>query len=345
VSGNLRDYWTFFAEDSARTSGTELYPRFARGVGNDDELKSIASHVKAGQPQANILFGAVHFLLLRGAEHPLRKFYASLGGTAQAADEDPFPLFRDFVLTHRGEIAPLVRTRVTNTNEVGRSALLHAGFRAVAAEAGAPLNLVEIGPSAGLNLIWDRYGVRYMKDGAVVAAIAPDAKLVLDCEARGDVLPPTGPAPKVGSRLGLELNPVDLGNRDDRDWLRALVWPDDVARLRRLEKALELFAEAKPEIRAGDALALLPDALAAIPRDGVACVYHTIALYQFSREMKEALDAILTIAGLRRPVHRLSFEPDGTEYRLSLIGYHDGVRTERVLANSHPHGRWIEWRA
>ncbi len=345
MSDKAFDYWAFFAADSARTSGNELYPRLSRGVGSDDELKALAANVRNGQPMANILFAAVHFLLLRGADHPLKRFYASVGGTARAADEDPFPEFKDFVLSHRVEIEPLIRTRVTNTNEVGRSALLHPGFRALAAEAGAPLHLVEIGPSAGLNLIWDRYGASYLRDGAVVAEIAPQAKLVLDCEARGALLPPTGPTPNVAGRIGLELNPVDLDDRNDRDWLRALVWPDDTARLARLGRALALFAQSKPEIRAGDALALLPDALAEIPPDGVACVYHTIALYQFSREMKEALDDILTVAGLRRPVWRLAFEYDGKEYLLSLISYRDGLREARVLANSHPHGRWIEWRA
>ncbi len=338
------DYWTFFAADAARTSGTQLYARLSAGVGGDAELREFASHVKKGQPKANVLLGAVHFLLLRGAEHPLRNFYPSCGGTLRAEEEDPFPLFRDFVLAHKDQIAPMIRTRVTNTNEVGRSALLHPGFRALATEAGAPLHIVEIGPSAGLNLIWDRYGVCYTKEGQVAASIAPEAKLVLDCELRGAQLPPTGPSPKVASRVGLELNPVDLSSIDDKDWLRALVWPDDVARLQRLDKAIALYDEGRPEIRAGDALALLPDALAEIPANETACVFHTIALYQFSGEMKEALEAILTVAGVRRPVWRLSFEYDGSDYAVTLICYADGQREEKLLALAQPHGRWIDWR-
>ena len=58
----------------------------------------------------------------------------------------------------------------------------------------------------------------------------------------------------------------------------------------------------------GDALALLPDALAAVPPREAVCVYHTIAVYQFSAEMKQALDAMLAVAGLRRPVWHLAFE-------------------------------------
>jgi hypothetical protein len=285
----------------------------------------------------------VHFLLLRGADDRLKRFYATAGGSGAPEGEDPFPHFKAFVHKHYDEIEPLIRTRVTNTNEVGRSALLHPAFRTIGAETDAPLSLIEVGPSAGLNLIWDWYGVRYTKDGATAASINDAASLIIDCELRGAALPPTGPVPQVGGRVGLELNPVDLSNADDRDWLRALIWPDQVSRLERLDRAIALFAQHKPDIRAGDALALLPDALAAVPRDQAAVVYHTIAVYQFSKEMREALESILTVAGLRRPVWRVSFEYDGQLYILSLIRYRDGTREETRLASCHPHGTWMEW--
>ncbi len=344
MSDKPLDYWTFFIEDAVRI-GSPLYARLATGIRDDDEdLKALAARARKGQPHANMILGAVHFLLLRGADHPLRNHYPDLGGKAPQG-EDPFPLFQDFVRVHRDAVAHLIETRVTNTNEVGRSSVLHAGFRAVARETDAPLHLIEIGPSAGLNMIWDRYGVRYSRTGEIAAAIRPDAPLVIDCELRGDHLPPFDVAPKVGGRVGLELNPVDLSNADDRDWLRALMWPDQVARMRRLERAIELFAQERPEIRSGNALDLLPDALAEVPPDGIACVYHTIAVYQFSTAMKEALENILIVAGLRRPVLRLAFEFDGKECGASRIRYHDGVRDEKMLANAHPHGAWIEWLA
>ena len=343
VSDKPFDYWAFFVED-AKKVGSPLYTRFAEGIRDDEDLKALASRARKGQPPANMILGAVHFLLLRGAEHPLRRHYLDLGGDAPPG-EDPFPLLKDFVGLHRDAIAHLIETRVTNTNEVGRSVVLHAGFRALTEATGAPLHLVEIGPSAGLNMIWDRYGVRYLKDGAAAAFVSPDAKLVIDCELRGERMPPLHAAPDVRARVGLELNPVDLANDDDRDWLRALMWPDQVARMRRLERAIELFAAEHPRILSGDALDLLPEALAGIPLDHVACVYHTIAVYQFSHDMKEALENILIVAGLRRPVWRLSFEFDGKDCVVLLIRYADGARDERLLAHAHPHGTWLEWLA
>lgn len=344
MSGAYKDYWDFFAKDALKT-GSVLYSKLAAGIGKDEELKTLAARAKPGQPHANLILAAVHFLLLRGADDPLKRFYGTVGGTASAEGEDPFPEFKAFVQKHLARIQPLIETRVTNTNEVGRSAVLHPAFAVAAKAAGALLSLIEIGPSAGLNLIWDKYGVHYRKGGAMVAAINDAAPLVIKCEARGEIVPPVSTPPAVASRVGLELNPVDLSNIDDRDWLRALIWPDQKSRLERLDRAIAIFETEWPPILTGDALALLPDALARVPRDAAPVVYHTIAVYQFSREMREALESILTIAGLRRPVLRVSFEFDGQLYILSLIRYADGIREETRLASCHPHGTWIEWLA
>lgn len=337
------DYWGFFAGEAER-SGAPLYVRLSQGVGADPELRAFAGTVRKGQPPANVLFAAVHYLLLRGVQHPLRRFYRNLNGKP-VEGEDPFPDFRDFVHRYRDELAPLVANRITNTNEVGRSALLHAGFRAVAKESGEPLNLIEIGPSAGLNLIWDKYGARYVRGQETFYTEPRDAPLIVQCDLRGGEVPPHGPAPRIASRVGLELNPVDLSNPDARDWLKALVWPDQVTRFATLEKALEIYASEKPDIRAGDALSLLPDALAQIPEDQPVCVYHSMVIYQFSEEMREALDNFLIAASLRRPIWRLALE--GTlqgENLLTLGRYDDGRKEVRTLALCHPHGAWMEWR-
>ncbi len=334
------DYWTFFAED-ARRAGAPLYERLSKGVGGDERLRELANGARRGQPPGNILFAAVHFLLLRGAEHPLRGFYKNLGGEGGG---DPFPAFRDFVAEHRVELMPLIASRATQTNEVGRSALLAPAFRALAKEAGEPLNLIEIGPSAGLNLIWDSYALRYRHGGEVLTL--GDGEPIVDCELRGANRPPLGAAPKIASRVGLERNPVDLSDPEARDWLKALVWPDQVERFARLEKAIAIFARHRPDIRAGDALSHLSEAIAQTPEDQPLCVYHTMAVYQFTEDMREALDAILTMAGLRRTIWRLSLESTlSGDNPLLLYSYRDGKKEKRTLGLAHPHGAWLEWLA
>jgi hypothetical protein len=337
------DYWDFFVAEAHRAN-SPLYARYAEGVGANPQLRDFAAQAKKGQPPANMLFAAVHYLLLRGAQHKLRRFYPNLGGTVRVEDEDPVPDFIDFVAQNRDALAPLIASKVTNTNEVGRCALLHPAFRMVAKEAGEPLNPIEIGPSAGLNLIWDRYGVRYHRGGETFALPVPDPALTLDCELRGPNDPPLGPSPKIARRVGLELNPVDLSDPDQRDWLRALVWPGTHGRFERLEAALQVHASSRPEIRIGSALDLLPDALREMPEHQPVCVYHSFVVYQFSREMREALDSILVMAGLRRPVWRIGIEGSASGINaVTLTHYRDGVREEQVLAHCHPHGAWLEW--
>jgi hypothetical protein len=334
-----KSYWRLFAAE-ARHLGSPLYESLALAIDADPELKMLAMRAQPGQPHVNLLFAAVHFLLLQGAKHPLRNFYPSLGGTEQG---DAFAAFRDFVVSHWDQVAALVETCVTNTNEAARSCILRPGFAALAMLETAPLHVIEIGPSAGLNMIWDRYGMRYRKGDAVVMEIAPDAPLVLDCEVRGEILPPLLPEPAIAGRIGLELNPVNLSDADDRDWLRALVWPDQPQRLERLDRAIALYRKAPPEILSGDALALLPEVLARMPPQDAVCVYHTIAVYQFSDAMKEELTAILAAAG--RPVWHLSFEFDESDYVLSLTRHHQGQVRQRRLARGQAHGGWIAWQA
>ena len=70
-------------------------------------------------------------------------------------------------------------------------------------------------------------------------------------------------------------------------------------------------------------------------------------MYQFSEEMRDALDNILITASLRRPIWRLSCEGSLVsvgEAPLRLRRYSDGQKQSRILAVCHPHGAWLEWR-
>ena len=114
------------------------------------------------------MFGAARFLLLQEAPAPLARFHADL--SAGIADpSDTFPTFRDFCFDNRQEVVSVLTTRLMQTNEVGRCAYLLPAFRLVAEAAGLPLPLVEVGVSAGLNLLWDRYEYRCRNRGRIQA--------------------------------------------------------------------------------------------------------------------------------------------------------------------------------
>ena len=85
------DHWAFFA-NAAQRMDAPLYATLARAIVDDDALRALAGKHRPGQPPPNLLFAAVHYLLLRGADHPLRAFYATLNGGI-AGSGDPLPAF------------------------------------------------------------------------------------------------------------------------------------------------------------------------------------------------------------------------------------------------------------
>lgn len=319
-----------------------LYAALARQVAGDAFLLDLASRAGPGQPPPNMLFAAVHFLLLRGdSGHPLAGFYASLT-PEPASPHEAFPAFQDFCRSHAPDVAGLLRHRVVSTNEVQRTACLLPAFAAVARESPAPLHLIEVGASAGLNLLWDRYAFDY--GGADMLGPA-DAPLRLMCEPRGDHKPLL-PAvlPKIGRRLGIDPVPLDPRDPEDAAWLRALVWPEQTARAERLSAALQLVAEAGPEVIKGEGTAHLPNAVASMPAVGTLCVFHSFTLNQFSAEARSGFLETLRRLGRDRPLFQIGLEWRGAAApELVMTRYDATGRSSRCLALCDAHGAWIEW--
>lgn len=327
-------------------ASSPLYMQLSLKIADDPTLLAIANYTNwPSQPPPNMLFGAVHSLLLSGVPHPLARFYPSVSGaSALTSVEDAYPYFRDFCLSYQDEIISLLQTRLVQTNEVQRCACWLPAFGLVAKLGGEqPLSLVEIGCSAGLNLLWDYYGYDY-GDGAKYGDLT--SPLQLTCELRGEVRPPFPTSlPSVASRVGLDLNPLDVSNPADIFWLRSLIWPEHQARAATLEKAVRLAQAHHPTLLKGNALALLPAILDDAPPDTTLCLYHSFVLYQFSQAMQEELQDIIIQASHKRPIFVLSMEGRWEQGPLlSLTPFADGVRhTEQPLALCNGHGAWLEW--
>lgn len=336
-------YWEFFAAE-ARRGKSPLYEQLALGIGADPVLVALAMRKKDSQPPANILLGAVHLLLLQGTDHPLADHFPSVRPGATPSG-DPVALFADFARAHEAALAPIVENGVTNTNEVGRSATLLPAFAHIAQATGQGLHLVELGPSAGFNLNFDRYGVRYLRDGTDLFSAGPaDAPVQLECELRGGQTPPfTDQAVPVLSRRGLELNPVDLNDPAKRLWLKALVWPELTARHHRLDRAIASQLENPVAIFRGDAMKLLGPCIETLPPEGAAVVFHSHVTYQFTAEMRAALDALLLKLSAQRPIHRISIEFHEGGYPIRHGVYAGGAVSQTILGGCDPHGMWLEW--
>jgi hypothetical protein len=222
VSETLPEIFERFAKNEFHNS-SPLYERLSRGIAQDPDLLALAAHCRKGERIPNLLFAAVHYLLLSGISHPLARFYKSLGGSFGGHD-DPMTDFRSFCLQHVERIRALIDVRLVQTNEVSRCAGLMPVFAAASIHLrGRPMYLVDIGASAGLNLFLDHYGYEY---GDRLEAGDRNSPVQIECALSGPNVPPR-PAdfPPVIARVGVDLNPLDVRIDEDALWLRALIWP------------------------------------------------------------------------------------------------------------------------
>jgi hypothetical protein len=151
---------------------------------------------------------------------------------------------------------------------------------------------------------------------------------------------------RIAARRGVDLNPLDVTDAQHRERLTAYVWPDQRARLARLEAALALAAADPPPLDRGDAVAWLAERLAAPPQAGQArVVQHSIALQYLPVQGRAQVAALLSEAGARAtadtPLAWLAYEFEGGPAGLRLTLW-PGGRTHR-LATAHPHGQWVRW--
>lgn len=347
-------------------NSSPLYARLCLDIAADPDMLALLADADRATQVANLLFAAVHYLLLADPSHPLAAFYPDLAAPAPAIDgrapsdpdrapalqgrehprpaDEAYPFFRAFCLEHAAAIRHLVTTRRVQTNEVRRCAILLPAFALVARRAGGrPLALVEIGASAGLLMLWDQYRYDF---GPAGTAGDPAAPLLLTCEPRGPhppLLPTT--LPTVVSRIGLDLNPIDVRDEDAMRWLRALIWPEHADRVQMLETAIAIARQHPPHIVAGNATQTLPTLLASAPPDAALCVYSSYALNQMPPDVRQRVLDALTTAAHTRDLYRISQEWYGgqAQPRLELFTYTAAETRSELLAHAESHGRWIEW--
>ena len=150
---------------------TPLYATLCARGASDADIVALVSRGKEGAAPMH-LFSSVHYLLLQDPSDPLSRFFATLTPSPQPP-EDAFPEFVRFCREHRDKILQLLDTRTVQTTYVERCRTVMPLLSRVADEAGEPLNLVEIGCSAGVLLTFDEYAYELEQGGRLGAADAP----------------------------------------------------------------------------------------------------------------------------------------------------------------------------
>lgn len=363
------------AHASTPTERQQQFLRFAETECGEDPLYVVLCRLLAERPGAlalldsaprpqqrpNLLLAAIHERVLDGAGGALAAWYPSADGT-RAADDPALPAALDDLLAREhAALAAHCAQRATQTNEIGRCAVLWPALAQIAAATGGrPLALLDFGCSAGLNLGVDRY--RYQHGAERWGPDDPAAPLIT-CHPVGGATPPQHAPARIATRLGIDPAPVDLHDEAAVRWLRACLWPHDRARRERFDAAAAIVRAAGWPVHAE------PDCAAAIEPwlDGLSAgvqpvVFNSWVLAYFTPAERAAHIARMQDLVQRRGIAWLSAEGPGLRlgdlppspaadervsaaeianaslWWLSLPGV-----APRLVARSHAHGRWAHW--
>ncbi|WP_433268691.1 DUF2332 domain-containing protein [Actinosynnema sp. CS-041913] len=339
-----------FAQREA--DGSPLYQHLGAHAADDPEVAGLLTAAPEQFAHATLLLAAAHRLVQAEPFHELSNYYPSLGGT-YGADEQTWPLFRSFVLDRAERMRALISSRPTQTNEVGRAALLYPAIAMVK----GPVGLLEVGCSAGLLLGLDQYGYRYQTEQAGPLAAGPaKAALGLHCAlelAPGADLPKIPKSVKVAAKVGLDRAPADLTDEDTYAWLEACVWADQPERLRLFGVAATVQRKSPPEFVPGDAVADLGKAAARLPTE-LPLVVLTSSVLSYV----PGGDFVRALAALDRPAWWVSHDSyaEGLAHvlpgrddlsgggTLGLVRFEDGeVVSAKALAKTGLHGQRLVW--
>ena len=353
----------FAAQARFAEANSPLYHRLFGLIGRrlaEDEAFAArllaAAHDRASYDIPLLTTAALHVQVLRrppGAT-ALAAYYPSAGGTADPAA----PAFRDALFAALDalwdDIAAFIATRPVQTNEIARGLCWTLPLALTGWDAA---HLVELGASAGLNLAADAWTYRIAApDGAVRIGTGEPV-----CEALADAPVPTpGTLPRILTRHGCDLAPVDLTQPDEADYLAAFVWADQTERLRHLRAGILAFLRARSgpapvQLAACRLPDELPDYLHSLPPLTAPCVIVNTYIGMYLPDRGRSLDPHIEdwAQAQNHPVLRLQWEHPhsaGIDAKPPHFGWlawtadlwQGGRHRSWLLAWTHPHGRRIQ---
>jgi hypothetical protein len=298
----------------------------------------------AGQAPALRLLAALHRLVLSGAAPELAHYYPSVGG--REPPEGAWAVAELTLRTHAADLEVVLR-RGVQTNEPGRSAVLFGVLLWIADRYRRPVRLLEVGASAGLNLLAEHFA--YRSSGILLGD--PDSPLVFEGPWVGTPVPDPEEAQRhlsVVDRRGCDIAPIDATSRDGQLALLSYIWPDEPKRLDRMRAALEVAERFPPVVDASPAGPWIRQILSEPDRSGVQLVWQSVFAQYLTGEDRDELGAAMDEAGAsatpEAPLVWARMEPSSDP----LEGFGVTVRCwpggeETPLARSGDHGPPVRW--
>ena len=310
-----------FAELEAR-GVSAIYEDWALGVADDPSVQALVGGLPPAKRQPNLVFAAAR---------------------SQGAPHGEYENFRTWLLSNWQNVDPVIRTRSTQTNEAGRCAVLLPQLSAIE----GPIALLEVGASAGLCLYPDRYKYAYQcADGQVRVEPPQPTDVVLECEWRGDATVPTK-VPEVIWRAGIDINPMEISDREDLQWLEALIWPEHEDRRQRLHAAAAVVAADPPMLVAGDLNQEIGRLARFAPPEATLVIFHSAALvYLTPQERQQFVDQVSALDCVWLSNEGLPVLPEITARIPTRVTPEDGTfvlaRNGCPVALTGPHGQYSQ---
>ncbi len=325
-----------------------MYADVLHRVAGDVAAGGICGEIMAGHADAPAsdavplrFMGSVHRLVLERRAGALATFYPSVGGTWAA--EPGWQAFRDLLTEQSGDVVAGL-AHPPQTNEVGRSAGLIGGLHHLPDALRMPVRLFEIGASAGLNLLADRFA--YVDADGVRFGSTDDALVFPDAWTGRQLVP--WPGLEFAERVGCDLLPVDARSTEGRLTLTSYVWADQQHRLEHLRAALACAAEVILDVRRQPAAEFV-EGLAL--QGGTTTVLWQSVMWQYlshdeQRSIEASVDALAALATPASPLVRLSFEPTGRvpeERGIVLRSWTGESESARRIGTAPAHGLPCTW--
>ena len=307
-----------------------------------DEPGALLDRIRGwqGAPLADALplriAGGVHALHLAGAE-------PSLGAMYRGEAADDVALVRAAIARHEPALLPWL-DGPPQTNEAVRSSNFIAAMLWLA-ERGLPprFECREIGSSAGINLMIDRYA--YDLGGVTVGPSAPVMSFAPEWQ--GD--PPPNRPIEIVSLRGCDVAPVDLADPAQALRLKAYIWPEHAVRFERMEAAIAAARASAPDLVGMNAADFVEAELAKQQAAGTTRVLmHSIVWQYVPKEQQARVTTAMEAAGARataeRPLAWVALEANRDTHRHEMVvRYWPGGEAPVQLGEAHPHGAWIRW--
>ena len=368
VIARLQEQFARFAIHSLQDE--PLYRAIADLVARNGDWAALLGAAPATQRWARLWLAALQDRVLAlveaGERPPLADYFPGVGEprAPDAALEEHLGAFVD---AERDAMCESIATRGTQTNEIGRCAVLWPLLQDLVAETGRRrIALLDVGCSAGLNLGVDRWRYRYVDDATwqVLATTSHDrdpAAPEITCRLLGGTRPRAGATPDIVSRHGIDLDPIAVDDAREVRWLRACLWPQDAERRRRFDAAVEIARAQHWPLRAvTDAVSGVTEWLAGLPPDVTPVVFNSWVLAYFEAGLlRRHIDAMLELVAHRGvlwisaedPTQSRTWWPglperaeekrgNATSWAVARADGRGGVEWQ-LGATSHAHGHWM----